>query len=120
LDTERIASWIIGILTSSFDGFLMNVDLKASAERQASICSVFANAKRVMILWSLAEQEKSVSDIASAIEASLQCTSQHLRLMKKMSILDSRRDGQTIYYRIVNNDFTEMCQLLFQMHQNER
>jgi len=90
----------------------MNVALKASAETQASICSVFANAKRVMILWSLAEQERSVGEIASSIEASLQCTSQHLHLMKKMGILDSRRDGQTIYYRIVNNNLNEKCQLL--------
>lgn len=100
------------------DAVGMEIDLKASAESQASICSVFANAKRVMILWSLAEQEKSVSEIASAIEASLQSTSQHLRMMKKMGILDSRRDGQTIYYRIVINGLTERCQLLLQACQN--
>jgi len=96
------------------DAVSMEIDLKASAESQALICSIFANAKRVMILWSLAEQEKSVSEIASAIEASLQSTSQHLNLMKKMGILDSRRDGQTIYYHIVNNGLTERCQLLLQ------
>jgi DNA-binding transcriptional ArsR family regulator len=102
------------------DAVGLELDLKASAESQASICSVFANAKRVMILWSLAEQEKSVSEIASAIEASLQSTSQHLNLMKKMGILDSRRDGQTIYYRIVNNELAERCQLLLQACQDGR
>lgn len=96
--------------------FKMDVELKALAESQASICGVFANAKRVMILWSLAEQEKSVGEIASAIEASLQCTSQHLRLMKDMGILDSRRDGQTIYYFIAENELTERCRLLIQAH----
>jgi DNA-binding transcriptional ArsR family regulator len=98
----------------------MEVDLKLSAESQASLCSVFANARRVMILWTLAEGEKSVSEIASAIEASLQCTSQHLRLMKDMSILSSRRDGQTIYYFIVKNKLTERCQLLLQVRQKGR
>jgi DNA-binding transcriptional ArsR family regulator len=98
----------------------MNVDQKALAESQASVCSVFANAKRVMILWSLAEQEKSVGEIASTIEASLQSTSQHLHLMKKMGILDSRRDGQTIYYRIVKNGLVARCQLLLQVYQNGR
>ena len=98
----------------------MNVDQKSLAESQASVCSVFANAKRVMILWSLAEQEKSVGEIASAIEASLQSTSQHLHLMKKMGILDSRRDGQTIYYCIVKNGLMERCQLLLQVYQNGR
>jgi DNA-binding transcriptional ArsR family regulator len=90
----------------------MNVDLRALAESQASMCGVFANAKRVMILWTLIDHEKSVGEIATAIEASLQCTSQHLHLMKKMGILDSRRNGQTIYYRIVKNELTERCQLL--------
>jgi len=96
----------------------MDGDLKTRAESQASICSVFANAKRVMILWSVVEQERSVGEIASDIEASLQCTSQHLRLMKEMGILDSRRDGQTIYYRIVKNGLTERCQLMLRASQN--
>ena len=94
------------------DGVGMNVELKALAERQASVCSVFANARRLMILWSLAEQEMSVSEIALSVEASLQSTSQHLHLMKNMGILDSRRDGQTIYYRIIECDLMERCQLL--------
>jgi DNA-binding transcriptional ArsR family regulator len=97
-----------------FDVVAMSNDLIASAERQASICSVFANAKRVMILWSLAEGEKSVGEIASAIEASMQCTSQHLHLMKNMGILASRREGQTIYYRIVKNALAEKCPYLHQ------
>jgi DNA-binding transcriptional ArsR family regulator len=89
-------------------------DLKALAERQASLCGVFANAKRVLILWSLIEEEKSVSEIASDIEASLQCTSQHLHLMKDMGILDSRRDGQMIFYNIVEDGLSERCQHLLQ------
>lgn len=97
-----------------------DVDLKALAQSQASICSVFANAKRVMILWSVAEQEKSVGEIAAEIEASMQCTSQHLRLMKDMGILGSRRDGQTIYYYIVPSRLTEQCQLLLQVRQSDR
>jgi DNA-binding transcriptional ArsR family regulator len=91
-----------------------NADLKASAERQADICSVFANSKRIMILWSLVDQERSVSEIASDIDASLQCTSQHLRLMKDMGILDSRRDGQTIYYHIIKNALSGRCHHLLE------
>jgi DNA-binding transcriptional ArsR family regulator len=102
----------------NFDAMAMNVELKALAESQASICGVFANAKRIMILWVLADHEKSVGEIASAIDASLQCTSQHLHLMKNLGILDSRRDGQTIYYRIVKNGLTQRCQLLIQTRQN--
>ena len=96
----------------------MEPEMSVMAESQAAICSVFANPKRVMILWSLVEQEKSVTEIAQVIGASLQSTSQHLHLMKKMGILDSRRDGQTIYYRIVRNELTKRCHLLLQVYQN--
>ena len=90
----------------------MNAEQEALAERRAALCSVFANAKRVMILWSLAEQERSVTEIALAIDASLQSTSQHLRLMKRRSILESRREGQTVFYRITQNELLQGCVLM--------
>ena len=74
----------------------MQADIVELAKEQAQVCSVFGNPSRVLILWALGERDLSVSDIASAIECSLQSTSQHLHLMKDRGILTSRRDGQTI------------------------
>jgi DNA-binding transcriptional ArsR family regulator len=90
----------------------MDEKIVALAQSQAGICGVFGNPNRVLILWALGEREMSVGDIASAIDCSLQNTSQHLRLMKDKDILASRRDGQTIYYRIKQNKWMEGCQLL--------
>ena len=78
----------------------MRLDILESAQKQSEICSVFGNPSRVLIVWALGKRERSVSDIASAIECSLQNTSQHLRLMRDKGILTSRRDGNTIYYRV--------------------
>ena len=97
----------------------MEPEMNVMAESQAAICSVFANPKRVMILWSLVEQEKSVTEIAQVIGASLQSTSQHLHLMKENGILDSRRDAQTIYYRVAENKVADMCRLLIEARQKE-
>ncbi len=96
---------------------MIEAELRELAKSQAGVCGVFGNAKRVLILWALGEREMSVSEIASTIECSLQNTSQHLRLMKEKDILTSRREGQTIYYRIKPNEFMEGCQLLFQARQ---
>jgi DNA-binding transcriptional ArsR family regulator len=92
----------------------VGAELVDLAENQAAICSVFANPKRILILWSLANEEKAVTAIAQAIDASLQSTSQHLSLMKAAGILEGRRDGQTIYYRIVDDGICNRCQLLLE------
>jgi DNA-binding transcriptional ArsR family regulator len=70
------------------------------AERYAEIHRVLANRRRLLILWTLADRELSVSEIAIAIGASLQSTSQHLRLLREHSMVCSRRVGQIVYYRL--------------------
>ena len=92
----------------------MDGELRVLAENQAAICSVFANPRRVLILWTLTEHEKSVTEIAETVGFSLQNTSQHLHLMKEKGILDSRREAQTIYYRIAENELANSCLLLWQ------
>ncbi len=82
------------------------------AEKQAEIYQIFSNAKRVMIFWSLNGQEMSVNELADSIDASVQNTSQHLRLMKAKNILTSRRQGQTIYYRIADTEIAKYCKLI--------
>jgi DNA-binding transcriptional ArsR family regulator len=95
----------------------MDVEAQEMAARQASVCGIFSNAKRVLILWALMKQEMSVSEIATAIEASLQNTSQHLRLMEDRGILVSYREGQQVYYGIVDHDLMKGCRLLRQAPQ---
>ena len=92
----------------------MDAELKYEAERQAAFCSVFGNSKRILILWALADQELPVSQISEAIGATLPNTSQHLHLMKASGILESRRDGQTIFYCIAGNELSQCCQLILQ------
>jgi len=56
----------------------------------------------VLILRALSEREMSVGEIAAEVGTSMQNTSQHLHLMKERGILESRREGQTIYYRVTD------------------
>ena len=88
------------------------VEIQELAEHQTMLCKVFSNAQRVLILWFLAEKEKTVSEIAEAIGASLPSTSQHLHLMELSHILESRRERQNIYYRIADNELLQSCLVL--------
>lgn len=88
-------------------------DERNLAEHRARYGKVFSSAQRVLILWLLADSEKTVSEIAIAIGASLPRTSQHLQLMKLSNIIVSYRQQKNIYYRIADNELIQKLPILF-------
>ena len=90
----------------------MDAKTQELAVKQAALCGLFGSAKRVLILWALRDRELSVSEIALSIGASLQNTSQHLRLMEDKGILASHRERQRVYYKIVDHELMQGCRLL--------
>ena len=90
----------------------MDETLKELASIQADLCKLFGNASRILILWSLSDRELPVTEIADEVGISLQNTSQHLALLKENNIVSARRDGQTIYYRIAENEWLKCCPIL--------
>ena len=78
-----------------------------SFEIHARFCGVLANTTRIMIMWLLADGEKSVTQLAKALDLSIHNVSQHLRIMRDRGAVLSRRDGQNVYYRISNSKFME-------------
>jgi ArsR family transcriptional regulator, virulence genes transcriptional regulator len=93
---------------------MMSTQLRVQALQQADFYRVFSNATRLRILWALADRELSVGEIATAVETSLQNASQHLHLMQDKGILASRRESQTVYYRIADNELVKRYILPFQ------
>lgn len=79
------------------------------AQEQAEFCGIFSNSRRIQIVWAIGNRELTVSEISEEIKASMQNTSQHLRLMKNKGVLQSRRDGREIYYRIANTEISQNC-----------
>ena len=90
----------------------MNSVVKELAERQAELCRLFGNASRILIVWHLSNRELPVSVIADEVGTSLQNISQHLALLKEHGIVVARREGQTIYYRISDDERVRDCPVL--------
>ncbi len=95
----------------------MRQDVLELARKQAEICKLFGNPTRVMILWVLNHGERMVSDIAVKVQASPQSTSQHLRLMRDKGVLDARREGKAVIYRLRDHDQMDGCRLLWMADQ---
>lgn len=76
---------------------------EASAAKAAALLRLLGNERRLMILCQLADGgERSVGQIQARIGISQSALSQHLGLLRDQGILANRRDGQAIFYRIVD------------------
>lgn len=73
---------------------------EASAGRAATLLRLLANEKRLMILCQLADGELAVGDIQSRVGLSQSALSQHLALLRAEGIVETRREGQAIFYRL--------------------
>ncbi len=78
----------------------------------ASFCRTLGNAKRLMILSVLAEKEASVGEIAASVQLPMANVSQHLNILKSGNIVQSRKDGQSVIYRLTDSRITEACNLI--------
>jgi ArsR family transcriptional regulator, virulence genes transcriptional regulator len=85
------------------------------AERQAALCRVVGNTRRLLILWLLSKEELSVNEIAARAGSTLQNISQHLSLLKKTGFVTARREGQTIYYHIADHECIRNCPALLRV-----
>jgi DNA-binding transcriptional ArsR family regulator len=88
-------------------------------EEQAEIFQLFSNASRILIMRALEKQEMSVGELAEVIGATLQNTSQHLRLLKAKGLVEFRRDGQTVYYQVTDCELSEKCKRMLEISSDQ-
>lgn len=78
----------------------------------ADMCKVFSHATRLQILNILRERELSVSDLADRLGIAIGNLSQHLNMMKQRRVLMSRKDGNSVYYRLANPKMLQAFDLI--------
>jgi DNA-binding transcriptional ArsR family regulator len=88
---------------------LTNLDALAEA---AECLRTIAHPHRLRILQILTQSEHSVGELADACELPSAMMSEHLRLMQRCRLLDSRREGRNVYYFIVEPHVTAILQCL--------
>lgn len=84
---------------------LAHVDLaafKASASDAARLLRALANERRLMILCQLGERERCVGELQPLVGLSQSALSQHLAVLRADGVVATRREGQTIWYRIAD------------------
>jgi len=79
---------------------------------QAEFCKGMAHPKRIQILGILKSGEKTVGELAKTAGVPQANMSQHLALLRQFGLLNTRRDGNNIYYSISDRRIVDACELV--------
>lgn len=74
--------------------------MQANADAAARLLKMLANGQRLRVLCLLIGGELSVGQINERIDLSQSALSQHLAKLREEGLVETRRESQTIYYRL--------------------
>ena len=78
------------------------LQLEAHAASAARLMKLMANEQRLILLCRLGEGECSVGDLAAYVGLAQSAASQHLAKLRAEGVVATRREGQTIFYRLAD------------------
>jgi ArsR family transcriptional regulator, virulence genes transcriptional regulator len=87
--------------------------LQQKAAEAARLLKLLGNANRLLLLCHLvAEGEMAVGALAEAVGLSQPALSQHLALLREDGLLATRREAQTVFYRLADPKAAALLTLL--------
>ena len=89
--------------------------LAANAEQAANLMKQLSNTNRLMILCTLMFDELSVGQLNELIPLSQSALSQHLATLRSSGLVETRREGQVIFYRLQGDRAMRVIALLKDM-----
>ncbi len=81
-------------------------------QRYAAVGRALADPKRLCVLESLAAGEVSVSDLSTRVGCQVPNMSQHLAVLRSAGLVQSRREGSTVFYRLSDVRVLEAYRLI--------
>ncbi|MBI2306371.1 MAG: metalloregulator ArsR/SmtB family transcription factor [Rhodocyclales bacterium] len=77
-------------------------------EHVARIGKALSSPKRLELIELLAQGEKSVETLAAQAAIDVRLTSAHLRALREARLVETRRDGKYVHYRLSGADVAEL------------
>jgi len=85
------------------------------AHKLQHLFQTLGDANRLKIIKFIGEDERSVSEIVEAIGLSQPLVSHHLRILREREILQTKRNGPFIYYKLKNGKLLDALGLFLQI-----
>ena len=101
---------------SGLDFNRQDITLLASQARKASdILKALSHETRLLILWLLSENEKSVSELEELLALPQAAVSQQLARLRLDRLVSTRREGRIIHYSITDPDVSAVVTSLYDL-----
>ena len=82
-----------------------------SASELADLFSAFSDASRLRIISVLTNGEKNVRSIAEKVDLTESATSHHLRGLRQMRLVRTRKEGRQVFYSLDDEHVRKLYQL---------
>jgi ArsR family transcriptional regulator len=89
--------------------------MATNASRASDFLKALANPHRLLILCYLAEGEMSVGELEQLLKLRQPTLSQQLARLREDALVDTRRAGKMIYYRLSSTEARQTIELLYQL-----
>lgn len=87
-------------------------EMRDSAGAAARLLKALANEHRLLVLCHLLEGERSVGELNAELDLSQSALSQHLAVLREDGLVATRRESQTIYYRVASEAVNTVLEAL--------
>lgn len=86
--------------------------MEASAQEAAALLKVMAHPVRLMLACTLAQGEVSVGELERGLDIRQPALSQQLGLLRQNGIVETRREGKQMFYRLSEAKAARLVQAL--------
>ncbi len=89
--------------------------LRANADAAGQLLKALSNPDRLLLLCQLSQGERNVSELETLLGIQQPTLSQQLAVLRREGLVDTRREGKQIYYRICSPAALAVIGTLYQL-----
>ena len=90
--------------------------LREAAGQAVGVLKVLANEDRLLLLCQLSQGEMCVGDLEEALDIHQPTLSQQLGVLRSEGVVNTRRDGKRIYYRVADAQVLQVLEVLYRLY----
>lgn len=87
-----------------------------SAKMAANCLKALSHETRLLMVCYIGYKEKNVQELADLLNTTQSNISQHLAKLRDRSIVDTRKDGNVVYYRVKNTGMLGIIESLCRVY----